>query len=339
MTKSRLLISLMVIALAAALIGGATMAWFSDSDEAEPVTMTAGTLLIDLDVSGILTETVDTGNLNPGDEFEWNITVENVGSKKFHWGIYVCWNDIIGQENVDFDQSMRDLLVKKGYGTKGLSEVMDFAVYKYNDEGEVDYSKPIWEGKLPEKGPIGAYMTDLDDEDSAFKPNEKAEFLIVAKLPEGAENEYQGGKMELAFGVMAWQATNGAEAPTLDAVVCPFLAEKYEPKELAFGYQNNKWFMQITLADNDTFGDLTSFKASLYEGDELVATNLARSYLFEDLGTISTVSGTFGYADEYWNVALAPRDNIDADKVVIEFITNDGKKYFAESTFRNDGDQ
>jgi predicted ribosomally synthesized peptide with SipW-like signal peptide len=31
--KSRMLVSLLVIALAAAVIGGATMAWFTDEDE------------------------------------------------------------------------------------------------------------------------------------------------------------------------------------------------------------------------------------------------------------------------------------------------------------------
>jgi predicted ribosomally synthesized peptide with SipW-like signal peptide len=40
--KSRMLISMLVIALAAAVIGGATMAWFTDEDTAGPVTFTAG---------------------------------------------------------------------------------------------------------------------------------------------------------------------------------------------------------------------------------------------------------------------------------------------------------
>ena len=45
----------------------------------EPVTFTAGTLLIDLDDSQFVE--LDVDNLNPGDEKEWEITVENIGPK------------------------------------------------------------------------------------------------------------------------------------------------------------------------------------------------------------------------------------------------------------------
>ncbi|MBS4031501.1 MAG: SipW-dependent-type signal peptide-containing protein [Clostridiales bacterium] len=64
--KSRLVISLMVIALAAALIGGATMAWFSDSHVSTPNTFAAGTL--DLKVDGQDQAVgVSLTNMAPGD--------------------------------------------------------------------------------------------------------------------------------------------------------------------------------------------------------------------------------------------------------------------------------
>lgn len=87
--KSRMIISLMVIALAAALIGGATMAWFTDSDDAGTATFTAGTLTIDVS-EGLgnfpLLNTSKHGNMNPGDVYEpIVIEITNTGSKKLAW--------------------------------------------------------------------------------------------------------------------------------------------------------------------------------------------------------------------------------------------------------------
>jgi len=84
-----MLVSLLVIALAAAVIGGATMAWFTDSAGSEDVTFTAGTL--DITVSG---EGVDfdgdtiylhfgeiAKNMAPGDTTGVvKINVKNTGS-------------------------------------------------------------------------------------------------------------------------------------------------------------------------------------------------------------------------------------------------------------------
>lgn len=223
MTKSRLLVSLMVIAMAAALIGGATMAWFTDSDEAEPITMTAGTLLIDMTELQLIEEfaEVDLEILNPGDTWAWEFEVENVGTKSFNWGIYACWQDIIGQLNEALDEEMRALLEEKGYGSDELSKVLEWEVYVDYGDGE----ELLVEGVLPEEGPVGAYMEPIAAGDDPVKVR------IVALLPgEGTGNEYQGSTMKLALGVMAWQTTNGAPAPTLDDVVCPF-GEGEDPGE------------------------------------------------------------------------------------------------------------
>lgn len=86
--KSRLFISLMVIALAAALIGGATMAWFTDADDAGEAVFTAGTLTID--VSDGLDQLFEISpkieNMNPGDVYgPIEIQITNDGSKNLAW--------------------------------------------------------------------------------------------------------------------------------------------------------------------------------------------------------------------------------------------------------------
>jgi predicted ribosomally synthesized peptide with SipW-like signal peptide len=76
---------MLVIALAAAVIGGATMAWFTDSDEAGDVTFTAGTLKIDVsdNYSSPEFEVYEFENMNPGDVYDpIEIVIENVGTKK-----------------------------------------------------------------------------------------------------------------------------------------------------------------------------------------------------------------------------------------------------------------
>jgi len=85
--KSRMIVSFMVIALAAALIGGATMAWFTDSEAIEPQTFTAGTL--DIGLNENLTETITNfpiDHMNPGDEYgPFEIEIVNEGNKKLFW--------------------------------------------------------------------------------------------------------------------------------------------------------------------------------------------------------------------------------------------------------------
>ncbi|NLP17726.1 MAG: hypothetical protein GX376_01400, partial [Firmicutes bacterium] len=50
--KSKLAMGVLVLALVAALIAGATSAWFTAEDEVPEVVFTAGTLKIDVDEAG-----------------------------------------------------------------------------------------------------------------------------------------------------------------------------------------------------------------------------------------------------------------------------------------------
>ena len=78
--KSRIFMSMLVIALAAALVGGATMSLFTDVKETEDFQYTAGTVII---TPSELTHVIDFGsieNMAPGDKVYGSFTVENEGS-------------------------------------------------------------------------------------------------------------------------------------------------------------------------------------------------------------------------------------------------------------------
>lgn len=76
----KLLISILSVALGAALIYGATMAWFTDEAEVAPTTFTAGT--VDINVGDTIIEAPAViDNVNPGDNFDVTWYFTNDGTK------------------------------------------------------------------------------------------------------------------------------------------------------------------------------------------------------------------------------------------------------------------
>jgi predicted ribosomally synthesized peptide with SipW-like signal peptide len=222
--KSRMLVSLLVIALAAAVIGGATMAWFTDSDVSDEVTFSAGTLLIAIDELNLEgEEDLEINNMNPGDVEKGSFVVVNEGSKNLQFMGYLCWEDIKGQLNDALDNEypgMTQMLADKGYGNKGLSDVLNFkisvrgATWDDFNLGESVFYNDI----LPkDQKPLKFGLAEL-------APSESLTYDVEVTLPgEGTGNDYQGSKINLVFGVIAGQTTNNAPAPELpDDFVCPF---------------------------------------------------------------------------------------------------------------------
>ncbi|NLV16138.1 MAG: hypothetical protein GXY50_02860 [Syntrophomonadaceae bacterium] len=92
----KLLLSLLAIGLIAALIGGATMAWFTDEEAVAPATFTAGTVVVDVDGPEIGTpDGKFFDNVNPGDcaNVEWNVV--NKGTKDAYLRVKLAgsWTD------------------------------------------------------------------------------------------------------------------------------------------------------------------------------------------------------------------------------------------------------
>lgn len=79
--NKNLIATLIILAVATAMIVGGTMAWFTSGDETEESTFTAGTVVLDLDESTTF-GSIDIGNINPGDSFDAEWEFNNNGTKR-----------------------------------------------------------------------------------------------------------------------------------------------------------------------------------------------------------------------------------------------------------------
>ena len=84
--RSKIFMSMMMIALVAALVGGATFALFTDATTNDNNTFAAGTVKI---IAGgqVYSDTVDISNIAPGDVISGSFDVENNGSLKLWYNV------------------------------------------------------------------------------------------------------------------------------------------------------------------------------------------------------------------------------------------------------------
>ena len=90
--KSKLVLTMLALTVAVALVAGATMAWFTDTDNAGTATFTAG--ILDIEVTEGLTtfdnlfaELQGIHKMNPGDVWPEEVTIQitNTGNKNLAW--------------------------------------------------------------------------------------------------------------------------------------------------------------------------------------------------------------------------------------------------------------
>jgi predicted ribosomally synthesized peptide with SipW-like signal peptide len=96
--KSRIFMSMLVIALAAALVGGATMSIFTAQGETDEKTYAAGT--VKLSVSDLESSTtIDIKNMAPGDTINGEFVVKNTGSLPLWFQVTAVTKEVEGSEN------------------------------------------------------------------------------------------------------------------------------------------------------------------------------------------------------------------------------------------------
>jgi predicted ribosomally synthesized peptide with SipW-like signal peptide len=78
--KTKMFMSMLVIALAAALVGGATMALFTDNAVNDSNTFTAGTVDVALGAANVAHVPVTITHMAPGDSHNRNFVVRNAGN-------------------------------------------------------------------------------------------------------------------------------------------------------------------------------------------------------------------------------------------------------------------
>ena len=85
--KKNVVVSMLIIALAAALLGGATFAWFTDSKQV-PATFTTGTIILGEDIPNPLS----ISDMAPNDTTEWEITIANEGTLDLYYRLCFSGN-------------------------------------------------------------------------------------------------------------------------------------------------------------------------------------------------------------------------------------------------------
>jgi predicted ribosomally synthesized peptide with SipW-like signal peptide len=89
--NKRIVASLFVIFLAAILVSGGTMAWFTSQTEISGNIFQAGTLTLGLEEGHELPFALD--NLQPGDVYKEEVTVQNIGSLPFKFKVVISENE------------------------------------------------------------------------------------------------------------------------------------------------------------------------------------------------------------------------------------------------------
>ena len=245
MIKSRMLVSMLVIALAAALIGGATMAWFTDEDTAGETTFTAGTLIVDVsdgltEFHGLLEEGSKHGNMNPGDVYdEIVIEIVNDGTKNFAW--FGDWTATV------LDGTKSDALLDAIYIKTMKMEFLrpDATEWETADQfitdGVGSGAYPGWYNTLAAEGPfpVVSLRSWIDNNGmgttpfehmGALRPGYKYKLTVQFGFHHLADNDYQGdvaSPIELGFAVEAHQVN-------LDAL------NAFQP---GFGTNHHAWLM------------------------------------------------------------------------------------------------
>lgn len=186
-----MLLMMLSITVCIALIGGATMAWFTNKAELDANAFTAGTVEISAD-GGVVSNNEKIENVNPGDCFKLEWDIENVGTKK------IQLRAIINAKWIDTDEvkfSEDNILILPQKGSKWVF---------YQPEDKKGPNKPIYAYYLG--GPIdGTYGKEEGEE------NDIANLELVLYFDgERTTNKYQGASFEIDVDFEAVQASNGA---------------------------------------------------------------------------------------------------------------------------------
>ena len=207
--KSRMMISMLVIALVAAVIGGGTMAWFTAKADAPVNEFTAGTVMIDVGEEQVWG--ADMENVNPGDCFLKCIEITNTGSKNLELRLEdVGFAVIIDWEWIG--ENFEALCFTEGY------EDVDSLKDAYADGA---FEIPAFLAPCPDSGWAMQYVKDDDGNITGFEfyyndgpiaPGETVSLCLVVEFNgEMMGNIWQGAEFNQINGVFqAVQASNDA---------------------------------------------------------------------------------------------------------------------------------
>jgi predicted ribosomally synthesized peptide with SipW-like signal peptide len=253
--KSKILLSVLSIALAGALIAGATLAWFTDENEVPAATFVAGTVEVDADEPTVLPK-AGVNNVNPGDSFNVKWFIHNKGTKatEFRVKLEKVW--YIDDDNyaVNSEENGRLERLFDEYGVDDLEALEDLL-----NTNNVTYEPAGDDWKMHKgwiyytSGPVPAGENRILE-------------LIVTFDGKKTDNKYMGATFTLGGIVEAVQASNGAPKAVWGDVWDEVKGEEpSEPEPEIFkvtAYADKTSYGTVTGSDEYKVGDTVTLEAT-----------------------------------------------------------------------------
>lgn len=244
--KTKILLSVLAIGLSIALIGGATMAWFTDEDEVPAAEFTAGTVLVDADGPNENMEAKEFENVNPGDciVVTWDIINKGTKDAEFRVKLDEDWISDINENGKLFKKLQADLR-KDDIRINNIGELNALLdtdnVYYAPVEGS-DWKMYSTGGEIWLYYTGGPVPGTFDEDNEANRTVELK--LIIAFDGELTDNKYMGAEFTLGGTVEAVQASNDAPSEVWD-----LNWEEVKTGDFAQGYLAEKYLDYIKDTD------------------------------------------------------------------------------------------
>jgi predicted ribosomally synthesized peptide with SipW-like signal peptide len=228
--KTKILMSVLAIGLAIALIGGATMAWFTDRVEMEPAVFTAGT--VEIAVNGPYDGELDVfeaENVNPGDNYTVKWVIENAGTKQAEIRVNLEKEWYIDEENYAVSEARIERL-KEEYEVLSIEDLE--ALLDADETPIISFDEEKWALYKDDEGTWLYYIAGPVDAGNSVDL-----LLDVYFDPAETDNKYMGAKFKLGGFVDAIQASNDAPESEWDPAWSavkeeePPVEEPEEPEE------------------------------------------------------------------------------------------------------------
>jgi len=186
----KILMSVLVIALVAVAVAGATGAWFSDTEESTGNTFTAGTMDLNIESGPGATSPVTFVDMAPGDVVSGTVAVKNIGS--LNGTLYGRTTYV----NADADPNP--------FGNCNLAEVLD--VTSWQDPTMGPFNPGITIAQLVGQ-PHDVTIDSVDWMDyGTLATGATGTFDMQVTFNTGAGNCYQGDGIDVTFEFLLTQA-------------------------------------------------------------------------------------------------------------------------------------
>jgi predicted ribosomally synthesized peptide with SipW-like signal peptide len=220
--KKRWILSVLIVVLAVAAVGGATMAWFTDQSEPVDNVFTAGTVIITATETEVSDQSV-LDNMNPGDCVEKEFTIINEGTKGIHLRAKFTAKWVLGH-NSPTGADLSDWLTNYNVTLEMINATdgsnWQFIAYDPNDE---IYDATEYEGEwivtTDEDGTTeiwySAYYFLKGDVDGTFEESVPSDRTVQFRVKvcfdgELTDNDYQGALFTLSTVFDSIQRSNDA---------------------------------------------------------------------------------------------------------------------------------